>query len=107
MKKHPREAGVSQATISTSADPISHDEEGWPMWEVGVITGRKTVRHMGQRQLQYLVRWKGCDSSEDSWELADELAKTAPEAVEAFERSPKARRTGGPPLGPKGNIFYQ
>jgi hypothetical protein len=61
---------------------------------------------MEQRQLQYLVHWKGFDSSADSWEPADELAKTAPEAVEDFERAPKARRTGGPPLGPKGNIFY-
>ncbi len=75
------------------------------MWEVEVIVGQKTVFYLDKKQVQYLVNWKGCDSSENSWEIADELVKTAPEAVEAFKRAPKAKRMSGP-LGPKGNIFY-
>jgi hypothetical protein len=39
------------------------------------------------RKLRYLVRWRGYDESADTWEPAEELEQTAPDAVAEFHNN--------------------
>ena len=53
--------------------------DGEEEWEVDSILDSRFSR----RQLQYLVHWKGFDSSEDTWEPAGNVAN-APDHVKDF-----------------------
>jgi hypothetical protein len=52
-----------------------------PEFEVEQIVGRR--EHQGGTQ--YRVRWKTYEASEDTWESAEELLRSAAEMVDAFE----------------------
>jgi hypothetical protein len=64
--------------------------EGEPEWEVEKII--KSRLHGRPRQLQFLIRWRGFPSSEDSWVPEPDLS--APDLVKAFyDMHPSAPRT--------------
>lgn len=69
---------------------VREGEKDVAAWEVEEIIGRRTHK----RQLQYRVRWKGCTSSDDSWEPESSLTN-APECIRQYNRTnppPKKRR---------------
>jgi hypothetical protein len=64
--------------------------EGEPEWEVEKII--KSRLHSRRKQLQFLVRWHGFPSSEDSWVSEPDLS--APDLVKTFyDTHPSAPRT--------------
>jgi hypothetical protein len=64
--------------------------EGEPEWEVEKIIKSRLFGRC--QELQFLVRWKGFPSSEDSWVPESEMS--APDLVKAFyEAHPHAPRT--------------
>ena len=70
----------------TNPPPIIIDSE--EEWEVEEILDSR----LKNRQLQYLVKWMGTNSSENSWE-PDKNLKNAPEAIQEFhDRHPEAPR---------------
>lgn len=63
--------------------------DGEPEWEIEEILGSR--HHGRKRGLQYLVKWVGYPSSDNSWEPAENVH--APELVDDFhKRSPEAIR---------------
>ena len=57
--------------------PIDHEEI---QYTIERITDHRTTKN-GK---QYLVRWKGYDKDENTWELAKIIKKNAPEAVKDY-----------------------
>jgi hypothetical protein len=80
------EPRASPARQPEELPPVAHNADGEPMWEVKSVIGQRCVK--GKRE--YLVRWDGCSSDEDSWEPAASLKHTAPEALALFLAAPKA-----------------
>jgi hypothetical protein len=46
-------------------DPVVHEDDGEPEWLVERILDKRLFRN---RQVQYLVKWKGYPMEEASWE---------------------------------------
>ena len=70
----------------------SSEEEG--VYTVQCIVAKRTARRRGGK-VEYLVRWEGYGSDDDTWEPAHALAGTAKQAVAAFEKGkakPASRR---------------
>jgi Chromo (CHRromatin Organisation MOdifier) domain len=57
-------------------------------WEVDQIVGRKVVRS----EIYYLVRWKGCPPSQDTWEPVDNLCDSAYQEAIAIEKAEAGKR---------------
>ena len=66
----------------------SSEEEG--VYTVQSIVSKRGGR--GGKKVEYLVRWKGYGSDDDTWEPADSLAESAAEAIAAFEKKPAKRK---------------
>ena len=70
----------------------SEEEEG--VYTVQCIVAKRAARRRGGK-VEYLVRWEGYGSDDDTWEPAHALAGTAKQAVAAFEKGkakPASRR---------------
>ena len=67
------------------APPAPVEREGEEEWEV-----ERLLTHRGStsRRRQFLVRWRGFDTSQDSWLNEDEL-EHAKEILEAYKRDKK------------------
>lgn len=69
--------------------PVRQGPVSDSLYEVEQLVGK---RNSGKpRVLQYLVRYRGYGTADDQWINASELATTAPEAVEDYERENEAR----------------
>ena len=66
------------------------DEEGSAHWEIEKII-KQHCSH-GEKGYRYLVRWKGFDSTMDTWELEENLAGTAADALRDFRASQRAEK---------------
>ena len=66
-------AGRVRPVHAPQPQPLLHDEQGEPLWEVGSIRRAKTLRD-GTKQ--YLVHWRGFPRSKDSWEPEVNVAHT-------------------------------
>ena len=63
------------------------DAQGTPEYEVeAIIAHRQTGRH-GRGAREYLVRWKGYDASEDTWEPVGNLGNAQEIIAEYLRRS--------------------
>lgn len=62
-----------QAVINTPESEYAEVEK--------IMTSRIT-----QEEIEYKVRWSGCDAQDDTWIAARELRETAGEAIRDFER---------------------
>eukprot|EP01113_Clastostelium_recurvatum_P034980 TRINITY_DN4817_c0_g2_i2.p1 TRINITY_DN4817_c0_g2~~TRINITY_DN4817_c0_g2_i2.p1 ORF type:complete len:896 (+),score=120.90 TRINITY_DN4817_c0_g2_i2:2313-5000(+) len=65
------------------APTVVYEEEAEPEFEVGSILSHRTRR----KKLQFLVRWKGYDASEDTWEPEVNLEEHASRVLRAYKRS--------------------
>ncbi|TFY65131.1 hypothetical protein EVG20_g5705, partial [Dentipellis fragilis] len=84
----------TEAHGPTKAPPPPDLIEGEDYYEVEEVLDSKLYRG----RIQYLVRWKGYTSSEDTWEYATSLADSAQEAIDEFhEAHPEAINPTSPP----------
>lgn len=70
-----------------SEDDQANDDE--KEWEVEKIVNERTNK---QGETEYLIRWKGCKPSSDTWEPESQL--NCPEIIAKFEKSESAGRRG-------------
>ena len=75
----------------------SSEEEG--VYTVQSIVSKRGGR--GGKKVEYLVRWKGYGSDDDTWEPIDSLAESAAEAIAAFEKKPAKRTAAATTKQPK------
>ncbi|KAI6224241.1 Chromobox protein-like protein 1 [Aphelenchoides fujianensis] len=61
-----------------------------PQFVVEKIMGKRTLK---TGQVEYRIKWKGYDHSDNSWEPAKNC--DCPELIEAFEESEAAKKTNG------------
>lgn len=69
-------------------------KKGKDVWVIEKIVAKRKFRNRNE----YLVKWSGFDSSDNTWELATIIKEDAPELVEEFEQS-KKRIIRSPPIG--------
>eukprot|EP00730_Choanoeca_flexa_P009230 TRINITY_DN12614_c0_g2_i1.p1 TRINITY_DN12614_c0_g2~~TRINITY_DN12614_c0_g2_i1.p1 ORF type:complete len:1337 (+),score=253.89 TRINITY_DN12614_c0_g2_i1:1150-5160(+) len=65
---------------STGPDPVDFDDDDNPLYLVEDILDCRTYR----RKLQYLVKWKGYDHSENSWEPASQLPPAVDPLIQRY-----------------------
>lgn len=73
--------GEDSNPTNSSQNKSGTESEG--MYTVEKIIGARKKN----QKVQYLVRWDGYDSSEDTWEYASELRKQVPEIVAEYENA--------------------
>lgn len=92
--------GRPSKSMTDEVDPLACDENEDKEWEVEKIVDVETLRD-GSRQ--FLIRWKGCDASADTWEPEENV--DSPKLVEAFLRksagTPKKTTTPKKKASPK------
>lgn len=69
LKKTARKASPKSAKKSAAKVTVEEEEE--PDWEVEQITD---VKYNDDGSKNFLIRWKGCDSSQDTWEPESNLS---------------------------------
>ena len=82
-------------------EPLCYDSDGAPVWEVECILLERGVAPVSGRSrrkgIEYLVRWKGMQPDQDTWEPAATIREGAPQVVDAWVR----RQASPPPPRPR------
>lgn len=92
-KEHTRDIFVKmgrikkKAVVNESGDSDENDSQESGLFVVDKLLDKKV--HKGK--VQFLVKWKGYDDSENSWEPIENLS-TCQEAIDEFNESLKKKR---------------
>jgi Chromo (CHRromatin Organisation MOdifier) domain len=83
LKKENSSEFFTHRSTVTRPDPVivNKNDSSLNEWEVEEIIGKR-VNH---RRVEYLVKWKDCESEENSWEPVSNLTNST-ESVRQFER---------------------
>jgi hypothetical protein len=87
-RQQQQEKVSSSSTKSSKKGKTNSGTESESLYTVEKLIGVRTK----QNKRQFLVRWDGYDSSEDTWEYVDELRKYVPEIVKDYEANLKRER---------------
>ena len=82
LRPHPKDQIPSRAPTN----PPSVEVEGEEEFEVAEVLDAR----MKRRKLEYLVRWKGYDDANNTWEPEDNLANAQELVQEFHDRHPQA-----------------
>ena len=70
--------------------PLFYDSDGAPVWEVECILLERGVAPVSgesrRKGVEYLVRWKGMQPDQDTWEPASVIREGAPQVVDDWVR---------------------
>jgi len=77
-----KEKSISPTEIDEPGDVSDSDEEEY---EVEAIVGKNEVKVGKKNRIEYRVKWKGYDASENSWVTKGELMRGCSELVKEFE----------------------
>jgi len=88
----------AESTSSESA-PESELELGEEEYEIDGIVDSRIRKFRGKPVLEYRVHWKGYDTDEDSWTIADQFDDDDPPVLDFYKKFPKKPSTAN--LGKK------
>jgi hypothetical protein len=88
----------AESTSSESA-PESELELGEEEYEIDSIVDSRIRKFRGKPVLEYRVHWKGYDTDEDSWTIADQFDDDDPPVLDFYKKNPQKPSTAN--LGKK------
>lgn len=88
QQQEEKEKASSSSAQSSKKGKKNSGTESESLYTVEKLIGVRTKHN----KRQFLVRWDGYDSSEDTWEFVDELRKYVPDIVEDYEAHLKRER---------------